>query len=138
MSNEPTDASSSPGIPPEVPATSPPLSGDVQELLAVADQVLSLERKHEHMEKAEGDEALEWHEVIELQAFIERKAWIEEKTKVCMKSVLEACITAFLNACVVPGAATSHRGLCRHGGRTRIRHRGSRPSHTRTAARMGD
>ena len=84
------------------------------------------------------EQALESHEVIELQSFSVKKAWIEENTKVCMKSVLEACTTAFLNARVVPGAAASHRGLCRHGGRTRVRHRGSRPSHTRTAARMGD
>ena len=84
MSEGPTDIAPSSGNPPDAPAatSSPPLSGDVRELLAVADQVLSLERTHAASEKAENDEALEWHEVIELQAFIERKAWIEEKTKV--------------------------------------------------------
>ena len=76
------DASPPSGSPPDAPAASPPLSGDVRDLLAVADQVLSLERKNAPSEKTENDEALEWHEVIELQAFIERKAWIEEKTKV--------------------------------------------------------
>ena len=85
MPEEPTDASLSSGSPPDDDTLvgSPPLSGEVRDLLAVADEVLSLERKHAPPEKTENDEeALEWHEVIELQAFIERKAWIEEKTKV--------------------------------------------------------
>ena len=90
--SEATDASPSSGTPPDAPAdivdspSSSPDSGDagtdgVQDILAVADQVLSLERKHA-TEKSENDEALEWHEVIELQAFSERRAWIEEKIKV--------------------------------------------------------
>ncbi|CDO74091.1 hypothetical protein BN946_scf185043.g141 [Trametes cinnabarina] len=51
------------------------------DILAVADQVLSLERRRAAEKPENDEEALEWHEVIELQAFSERKAWIEEKTK---------------------------------------------------------
>ncbi|TFK86817.1 hypothetical protein K466DRAFT_136728, partial [Polyporus arcularius HHB13444] len=78
---EGTDASASSGSPPDA-STTPEPTGDtgVRDILAIADQVLSLERRHAN-EKPENDEALEWHEVIELQAFSERKAWIEEKTK---------------------------------------------------------
>ena len=85
--SEATDASIPSGgpNPPDAP-TAPPSHPDtenagVRDILAIADEVLSLERKHAP-EKTEMDEALEWHEVIELQAFSERKAWIEEKTKV--------------------------------------------------------
>ena len=89
---EGTDASTSSGSPPDAPTTIEPTSGDsgVHDILAVADQVLSLERKHA-TEKSENDEALEWHEVIELQAFSERRAWIEEKIKVrsCFAGGLE-------------------------------------------------
>ncbi|RPD61977.1 hypothetical protein L226DRAFT_535353 [Lentinus tigrinus ALCF2SS1-7] len=79
---EGTDASTPSGSPPDAPTTTEPTSGDsgVRDILAVADQVLSLERKRT-TEKSENDEALEWHEVIELQAFSERRAWIEEKIK---------------------------------------------------------
>ena len=82
--SEGTDASTSSGSPPDAPViTVQPTPDDsgVRDILAVADEVLSLERKHA-TEKSENDEALEWHEVIELQAFSERKAWIEEKIKV--------------------------------------------------------
>ncbi|KAI0721923.1 hypothetical protein C8T65DRAFT_629665 [Cerioporus squamosus] len=79
---EGTDASTFSGSPPDAPTATEPTSGDsgIRDILAVADQVLSLERKHA-TQKSDNDEALEWHEVIELQAFSERKAWIEEKTK---------------------------------------------------------
>ncbi|KAH9894215.1 hypothetical protein C8Q73DRAFT_694913 [Cubamyces lactineus] len=78
--SEATDASTSSGIPPDAP--NPPTAGErtVPDILAVADQVLSIERQ-QSTEKPENDEALEWHEVIELQAFSERKVWIEEKIK---------------------------------------------------------
>ncbi|KAI0662995.1 hypothetical protein C8Q70DRAFT_955154 [Cubamyces menziesii] len=78
--SEATDASTSSGIPPDAP--NPPTAGGrtVPDILAVADQVLSIERQ-QSTEKPENDEALEWHEVIELQAFSERKVWIEEKIK---------------------------------------------------------
>ncbi len=86
--SEATDASIPSGSPPDAPTATPPHSENdnagVRDILAIADEVLSLERKHApESEKTEMDEALEWHEVIELQAFSERKAWIEEKTKVC-------------------------------------------------------
>ena len=71
------------GSPPDAPTnTVQPSTGDnsVHDILVVADQVLSLERRHA-TERSETDEALEWHEVIELQAFSERRAWIEEKIK---------------------------------------------------------
>ncbi|KAI9001150.1 hypothetical protein BD414DRAFT_404342 [Trametes punicea] len=70
-------ASASSGIPPDAPASG---LRSVPDILAVADQVLSLERR-KAAENPENDEALEWHEVIELQAFSERKVWIEDKIK---------------------------------------------------------
>ncbi|KAI0751307.1 hypothetical protein C8Q80DRAFT_1099389 [Daedaleopsis nitida] len=85
--SEATDASASSGGPPGAPTSSlQPTSGDngARDILAVADQVLSLERERAlATDKSENDdsEALEWHEVIELQAFSERRAWIEEKIK---------------------------------------------------------
>ncbi|PIL36723.1 transporter [Ganoderma sinense ZZ0214-1] len=82
--SEATDASIPSGSPPDAPTASPSHpdteNAGVRDILAIADEVLSLERKHAP-EKTEMDEALEWHEVIELQAFSERRAWIEEKIK---------------------------------------------------------
>ena len=83
--SEAAEASVPSGSPPDAPTALSPLANppdaSVRDLLAVADEVLSLERKHA-AESSEADAALEWHEVIELQAFSERKAWIEEKIKV--------------------------------------------------------
>lgn len=89
--SEATDAVSIPSgslNPPDAPATTSPHpdaeNAGVRDILAIADEVLSLERKHAPGKPEVDDpEALEWHEVIELQAFSERKAWIEEKIKVC-------------------------------------------------------
>ncbi|TBU42137.1 hypothetical protein BD309DRAFT_866914 [Dichomitus squalens] len=82
--SEAPEASVPSGSPPDAPTAiaslSNPAGATVRDILAVADEVLSLERKHAP-ENNEADEALEWHEVIELQAFIERKAWIEAKIK---------------------------------------------------------
>ncbi|KAI1792964.1 hypothetical protein LXA43DRAFT_301235 [Ganoderma leucocontextum] len=111
--SEAADASIPSGSSPDAPTVAPSRSdtdnGGVRDILAIADEVLSLERKHAP-EKTEMDEALEWHEVIELQAFSERKAWIEEKIKFLEQlppiEVFVGLDAVRASATVVPGLPT--------------------------------